>query len=115
MSKVEYPPIPANNPFPTEVPNSEQPTGLPMNGLKAGGVAVVVFVVWCIGAFFLVSTQHMGEIYDPTLGMWFVDHSPAAQSAMAIWTGQAVFFGAAVALIAGVIFFFRKGLARFAR
>jgi hypothetical protein len=115
MSDVEYPPIPANNPLPGAVTNSEPSSGLLKNGLKAGGLAVVVFVAWTIGAFVLMSQQHIGQVYDPTIGAWFVDTSADSQSIQAAWLGQAMSFGFIVALVAGALFFFRKGLARLAK
>ena len=115
MSKVEYPPIPPNNPAPGVLSNSKPSAGFGMNALKAIGVAVIVFVAWSIGAFFWMSQQHIGQIYDPTIGAWFVDTSADSQSIQAVWLGQSMSVGFVVALVAGALFFFRKGLARLAK
>jgi hypothetical protein len=80
-----------------------------MRALKSIGVAVVVFVIWFIGMSIVISTQHIGQTYDPTfggIGAWFVD--PAKQDELAIWTGQAVTLGAIVALGTGGLFFWSQ-------
>ena len=58
-----------------------------------------VLVVWIIGAFLLSAFTHVGQIYDPNIGAWFVDHSQDSETAR--WLGNAMLIGLVVSVALG--------------